>query len=777
MKKTVSIQISGMLFHVDDDAYIRLDEYLESIRSHFATLADRDEIVSDIESRIAETFSEKLKKSKQTVTLKDVDALIAKMGTVEDFEAFEADTDETPKKKTTDSAQKNPPRRFYRNPDDKVIAGVASGIAAYFGIDPVIVRVIFVICGFFNGLGVIAYIVLWIAMPLAKTHTERMELQGEPTTLTGLEKKIRRSTQSYATEKFTSVYARGGLRLFIREGKEWTVSARGSAQGLKATDVHVVNGQLRIDPFQGSWTSWIFHGFQRLSFDITLPDLQAVDVNGGCSVDIDGFKGKEISLKAVGASALRASLQATVLRIQVGGASSATITGSADTIHATVSGASSLNARAFKTANAHTDISGASSADLQATDTVDGQATGGSSVCIYGSPVVTAKASGTSSVTNKDGKAEEAPQWQKEDIKVDQNMYTYHSPISRFFRMIWKSIKVIIQTILRVIGGIITTVTAIALMFLIMTVIRIIQTGYVPYLNIGPILDHSPLAYLYLAVACVIVFVPIIFLFQIGTSLIELKRRFTIAGAISLFVIWLVVIASAVFAGGILFPDWRHVDNGPVATQTFGATDFTAIHAKNSDVLHIRQGTGFSITARGPHDDLQTIHLLKQKETLVIEHVDSRAFCLFCDPQRVEFDITVPRLTALTAGGLTRATVTGFTGSTFTLTTADLSHVSIEGKTGLLTLESNDLSHVDGLKLESQRASVILHDLSHAEILVHQEIKGETHDMSKLYYTGHAAADIRSHDLSGISSDSYYDEYDQGVEDDTDDFPEEWENR
>lgn len=770
MKKTVSIQISGMLFHVDDDAFARLDEYLTSIRNHFAHLADRDEIVSDIESRIAETFSDKLKKNKQTVTLKDVDALIAKIGTVEDFEAFEAETEQeaSQKKTTSDTAAKNPARRFYRNPDDKVIAGVASGIASYFGIDPVFVRVIFAVLTFMNGIGVIAYIILWIAMPIAKTHSERMEMQGEPLTLTGLEKKIRRSTQTYATEKFTSVYARGGLRLFIREGKECTVSARGSAAGLKATDVHVVNGELRIDPFQGSWTSWIFQGFQRLSFDITLPDLTAVDIKGGCSVDIDGFKGKEIRLKAVGASALRASLQTTVLHIHVAGASSATITGSADTIHATVSGASSLNARGFKTANGHTDISGASSADLQATDSVDGQATGGSSLCVYGSPTVTAKASGSSSVKNKDGKMDEPIQWQDEALKADQNMYTHYSPISRFFRMIWKIITVIFQTILRVIGGVIATVTAIGFMFLIMAVIRIIQTGHVPYINMGPITDYSPLAYLYLAIACVIVFVPIIFLFQIGTSLIELKRRFTIAGTISLFVIWIVVIASAAFAGGILFPDWRHVERGPVTSQTFGAKDFMAISAKNSDVLTIRQGTGFSISAVGPQEDLQEIHLLQQKDTLVIEHVNNGSICLFCDPARVRFDITVPSLNTLSVAGLTRATVTGFTGSTLNLFTKDLSHVTLEGKTDLLTLESSDLSHVDGSGFQAQRASVILHDLSHATLLVEREIRGETHDLSKLRYTGSATSDIRSHDVSGASSTLQYDEYDSRT-------PDEWE--
>ncbi len=751
MKKTISIQISGMLFHVDDDAYAALDEYLQSIRTHFAHLADRDEIVSDIESRIAETFSEKLKKQKQTITMKDVDALIKTMGTIEDFEAFEHEGEPEKRETREERAERKAPRRFYRNPDDKVIAGVASGIASYFNIDPVFVRVIFVILAIFNGLGLIAYIVLWIAMPLAKTHTERMEMRGEPMTLTGLEKKIRRSTQTFETGTFTSVYTRGGLRLFIREGKDCTVSARGSAQGLKATDVRVVNGQLRIDPFQGSWTSWIFHGFQRLSFDITLPDLQEVDVAGGCSVDVDGFKGKEIKLKAVGASALRASVQAKILSVHVEGASSATIHGSGDVLEATAIGASSLNARSFKALKGHADISGASSAHVQATDSVDGQATGASSLCVYGSPVVTAKASGASSVKNKDAKdmkEEDVKKWHQGEVMHDHKNYSSSSPIARFFRFIGRIIRTIFLTIIRIIGGIITTVTTIVLMFLIIAVIRIIQTGYIPYINMGPITDYSPLAYLYLAIACVILFVPVLFLFQIGTSLIELKRRFTIASAITLFVVWIAVIAGAAFAGGILFPDWRsNVERGPVVTQTFGASGFTAISADDADRLNIRQGTGFSVTAEGPQADIEKIHLLMQKDTLVIEHADDKSFCFGCDPQRVTFTITVPALTTLTTGGLTHATVTDFTGSTLTVTSNDLSRITLSGKTDLLTVETHDLSTVDATDL-------------HAVTL-----KGSTNDLSKLHYSRSDNADIRSHDLSDASSSYYYDEYDEDLYD------------
>lgn len=190
MRKTVSITISGQLFHIEEQAYRTLDEYLESIRYHFSTYEDREEIVSDIEGRIAEHFNEKLSKARNVVSEADVNDLIAHMGTVKDFEAFEAEAPhDAPKGKEHRAFE--PPRRLYRDADNQMIAGVASGIANYFGIDPTVVRLLFVATLFFGGAGIILYIVLWIILPEARTTSEKVEMRGQPLTLRRIEATIR----------------------------------------------------------------------------------------------------------------------------------------------------------------------------------------------------------------------------------------------------------------------------------------------------------------------------------------------------------------------------------------------------------------------------------------------------------------------------------------------------------------------------------------------------------------------------------------------------------
>lgn len=192
MRKTVSITISGQLFHIEEQAYRKLDEYLESIRYHFSTYEDRDEIVSDIEGRVAEHFAEKLTKSRNVVSEADVDDLIAHLGTVKDFEAFASDApahDAPPP--AGEHVYRHPPKRLYRDPDDQMIAGVASGIANYFGIDPTIVRLLFAASLLFGGAGFVIYVILWIVMPEAKTTSEKMEMRGQPLTLRRIEETIR----------------------------------------------------------------------------------------------------------------------------------------------------------------------------------------------------------------------------------------------------------------------------------------------------------------------------------------------------------------------------------------------------------------------------------------------------------------------------------------------------------------------------------------------------------------------------------------------------------
>ncbi|WP_031530811.1 PspC domain-containing protein [Dyadobacter crusticola] len=316
MKKTISINIGGIIFHIEEDGYEKLKGYLNSIQRYFSSFADSKEIVSDIEGRVAERFINKQKaEAKQVISLSDVDELIAAMGTVADFEAIEqaedilADPLETagrtavPVQETTSSSYSSnagpsfegnsssyiPPvtepakpagprklyrdlrrkliggvaaglahhftidpiwvrlaflfaviglpagsgmmnldmedefgpfagfmvlvyiamwvafpgsstleedtriKKFYRDPDRKVVGGVAAGVASYFGVDLGVVRFLWVLSILLFGTGVIIYIVLWVIAPVANTLTEKMEMQGEPITLSNIESNIKQS--------------------------------------------------------------------------------------------------------------------------------------------------------------------------------------------------------------------------------------------------------------------------------------------------------------------------------------------------------------------------------------------------------------------------------------------------------------------------------------------------------------------------------------------------------------------------------------------------------
>ncbi|PWJ60187.1 phage shock protein PspC (stress-responsive transcriptional regulator) [Dyadobacter jejuensis] len=306
MKKTISINIGGIIFHIEEDGYERLKNYLSSIQRYFSGFADSQEIVSDIEARVAERFYNKQKAdSKQVISLVDVEELIGAMGTVADFQELEESEDiladplevtngestegepshsksqgtfATPQEEQARFAPKDPRKfyrdlkrkliggvaaglanyftvdpiwvrlaflicvvglpagsgmmnlnledelgpisgiivlvylamwvafpgsstleedtnikKFYRDPDRKVVGGVAAGIASYFGIDLGVVRFLWVLSILFFGTGLLIYIVLWVIAPSANTLTEKMEMQGEPITLSNIESNIKQS--------------------------------------------------------------------------------------------------------------------------------------------------------------------------------------------------------------------------------------------------------------------------------------------------------------------------------------------------------------------------------------------------------------------------------------------------------------------------------------------------------------------------------------------------------------------------------------------------------
>lgn len=290
MKKTLSINISGILFHIEEDGYDALKSYLESINSHFSGYADSKEIISDIENRIAEIFLSYLKNNNQVITAENVTRLIEKMGTIADFSALEDKEEvEEMSEQASDDFYKyvTPPntadggykklmrmehkkilggvcagiahyfaidalwirliailllfsrninfnlsdfnpfgwvdfnigfagltvvayivlwvilpvsyameedkeiKKLFRNPDDKALGGVASGLAAYFGIKQLYVRLAFVFLTFAGGSGVVIYLILWIITPMASSITERIRMKGGEITLDSIDSTLK----------------------------------------------------------------------------------------------------------------------------------------------------------------------------------------------------------------------------------------------------------------------------------------------------------------------------------------------------------------------------------------------------------------------------------------------------------------------------------------------------------------------------------------------------------------------------------------------------------
>jgi phage shock protein PspC (stress-responsive transcriptional regulator) len=186
MKKTLTINLGGIVFHIDEDAYLLLNQYLENLKKHLSNLEERQEIYNDIELRISEILQEKLKETKQVITLEDVQEVIRIMGQPGQFDAEGGQQSEE-----SDGSGGKRSKRFFRNPDEKVIAGVCSGIAAYFHLDPLWARLIFIITIFFGGTGVLLYLILWFVIPEAKTTSDKLEMRGEKINITNIEKSMR----------------------------------------------------------------------------------------------------------------------------------------------------------------------------------------------------------------------------------------------------------------------------------------------------------------------------------------------------------------------------------------------------------------------------------------------------------------------------------------------------------------------------------------------------------------------------------------------------------
>jgi phage shock protein PspC (stress-responsive transcriptional regulator) len=224
MNKTVSINLNGMLFNLEEGAYSRLFNYLNEVRKNFAETDGGNEIVLDIEARIAELFAQYIK-HKQVILEKEVEEVIAIMGEPEVYSENEIDSAQA--KKNKEIPEKETVKRLYRDSDDAVLGGVCSGIAYYFGIDPVWLRLAFVIALFLAGSGPLLYIILWIVIPKANSTAEKLQMRGEKVNIENIERRIREEAKIFkeraqafgedASKGFRKANVHGRLGEFISE--------------------------------------------------------------------------------------------------------------------------------------------------------------------------------------------------------------------------------------------------------------------------------------------------------------------------------------------------------------------------------------------------------------------------------------------------------------------------------------------------------------------------------------------------------------------------------
>lgn len=185
MNQTLTVNISGMVFHIEVDAYDTLKNYLNKIKSYFNNSEEREEIMLDIESRIAELFSGMMSEKNQVITAADVDNVISVMGKPEQY----ISEDEEQTQEFTNESNVKGDKKLFRNVDDRMLGGVCSGLGAYIGVDTVWVRLFFV-AALFLGFGFLTYIILWIVMPEAKTASDKLKMKGEPINIQNIGKKF-----------------------------------------------------------------------------------------------------------------------------------------------------------------------------------------------------------------------------------------------------------------------------------------------------------------------------------------------------------------------------------------------------------------------------------------------------------------------------------------------------------------------------------------------------------------------------------------------------------
>lgn len=228
MKKTVQVRIGKQSFIMDDDAYKALSAYIDSLESHFLKMESGREVMDDLEQRMAEILSDALKPSRTVVELEDVEALKSRLGSPEELGDQEHEQEEAGERFNALAAG----RRLMRDKDGAMIAGICNGMGAYFGLDPVLFRLLFVLMFFFTGIGLVAYLILWFVLPVAKTPEDKSRLYGNPMNLKDFERVVKQKAK-FLEDEISDISR--------RSGKEWKDRLNRSAGTLSGFLGRIVN--------------------------------------------------------------------------------------------------------------------------------------------------------------------------------------------------------------------------------------------------------------------------------------------------------------------------------------------------------------------------------------------------------------------------------------------------------------------------------------------------------------------------------------------------------
>ncbi|MBI3233184.1 MAG: PspC domain-containing protein, partial [Bacteroidetes bacterium] len=216
MEKIINITIGNFTFTIEEPAFDILKKYLNDLEIHFSATEGKEEIISDIEIRIGELLNQKVSEAKKVVNAADIIQVIEQMGNPSDIGEGESQEQE---KSTYENRNYSTyrRRRVFRDPDNSKIGGVCGGVAAYFDIDPVWLRLAFVISVFFFGTGVLLYIILWVVLPEANTASEKLEMRGEPIDVNNIEKTIKENLKKVKSD-FKDYYQKEGKQNMRKGG-------------------------------------------------------------------------------------------------------------------------------------------------------------------------------------------------------------------------------------------------------------------------------------------------------------------------------------------------------------------------------------------------------------------------------------------------------------------------------------------------------------------------------------------------------------------------------